>query len=352
MRAWQVMLPLFLVLACAGLALAGDPLVPIPVPGIPIEGIVVENGGWHMQGTSDNWSWLPPDIATADPSPGGRYLVHNSVWDGDLCRSDVDGSNRVSLTASIGGTNCLGRWSPDSSLIVFQRSPILGSSDPNAPQACHGPFRVWLVNADGSSLQELAGPLPGGSASPSVSPDGYTIAYKGAGGVTLISTDGTDRRLITGAGHPITGASHPAWNRDGSALAVENYVPGTVSGLPGFWRQIVTIDPFGNNPRVVYQRFLASDLADSMMYWAGPAGPVWSPRGAGSPSWAWASLGLRSTTSTCPGPGGDCVRRWALWWAPDRALPGERGRAVPAYPSDQRRLLRALDELERAEHGY
>jgi Tol biopolymer transport system component len=225
-----------------------------------------------MSGVSDRWGWLPPDIGDADPSPDGRYFVHNSNWDVDLYRSDVDGSNRTDLTATIGGTNCEGRWSPDGSQIVFMHSSVVGSSDPSAPRPCDGPFEVWAVSADGAVLQQLVGPDQGGAVSPSFSPDGYCISYTGVQGVTLINTDGTDRRVISIG-------SHPAWSRDGSALAVENSVPDTVGGVSGVWRQIVTIDPLGNNPRVVYQHFVAGNLPEFMSYWVGPAYPTWSPRG-------------------------------------------------------------------------
>ena len=106
---------------------------PQPVPGISIEGVLVNWTGYYMEGTSENWAWLPPYVQMADVSPDGEWLAHNSYRDtawpttGDIYVSqitDMTGATWVALTESIGGTNCMARWSPDGSQIVFQHSDI------------------------------------------------------------------------------------------------------------------------------------------------------------------------------------------------------------------------------------
>jgi len=281
-------------LACLVLAAwtTGTVAQPNPVPGIPIEGVLVQ-GGWYMEGVSDNWGWLPPSIGEADVSPDGGYWVHNHPilhqWPdvGDLYRSDFDGSNPINLTPALGGTNCLAHWSPDGSEIVFQHSwvPYWGYEDGDGVHYPCEAWEVWLVDADGLSDPE---PLrdTGAEGQPilagyyaSFAPNGYSIVYVAPDGATLIDTDGTDKRTIMGPGHTVGWGSHPTWKRDGSGLVCTTSEP-DFQGEWGVWRQVTTVDADGENPQVIFERFMPDSVTDgNMNFWGGPAYPRYSPSG-------------------------------------------------------------------------
>jgi len=287
MRAVTVVVVVTMVL---GLGVTGVLAQPNPVPGIPIEGVLVQ-GGWYMAGISDNWDWLPPGMGEADVSPDGAYWVHNSwilhTWPemGDIYRSDFDGSNLINLTPTLGGTNCLAHWSPDGSQIAFQHSwvPYYGY-DGHLP--CEA-WEVWLVDADGLSdpeplrdMEAVGQPIIAGYY-PSFSPNGYCILYIALGqGATLIDTDGTDKRTIMGPGHTVEWGSHPSWKRDGSGVVCITAEPDFQGGEWGVRRQVTTVDAEGENPQVIFERFMPDSVTDpNMNFWAGPSYPMYSPSG-------------------------------------------------------------------------
>jgi len=261
---------------------------PQPVPGIPIEGVLVNWGGYYMEGASENWAWLPPYVQMADVSPDGDWLVHNSYRDtswpttGDIYVSQIDdmtGATWLDLSESIGGTNCIARWSPDGSHIVFQHSDIPTWVD-GGPYPCDE-WEVWTVKPDGSDLSPLVSTAMGGGAYPSFSPNGYRIVYEGQySTINLIDIDGSDQETIVGPGYPLNWGGKPAWSPNGLKLALEYGEPGEVASSPGSWRQILTIDSDGSNPQLVVERFRPDDIVDeNMHYWSGPASARWSPLG-------------------------------------------------------------------------
>jgi len=66
----------------------------------------------------------------------------------------------------------------------------------------------WIYVADSIGVRRLA---PGDE--PAWSPDGTTIAYQSPDGISLMSADGTDNRIIR------RGGTQPAWSPDGTQIA-------------------------------------------------------------------------------------------------------------------------------------
>jgi TolB protein len=152
-------------------------------------------------------------------SPDGRQiaLASNGIW-----VMNADGSEHRRLTRRNGSDGRAGVsgdrrgglfWSPDGRKLAFL-------SDAGCGQGCH---HLYVVNADGSDLQDLTprvGGGPGrGGVDPAWSPDGRRIAYVrlDSPGVYIVDPDGRGRRRLTrGSTWRYTA---PAWSPDGRKLA-------------------------------------------------------------------------------------------------------------------------------------
>lgn len=164
-----------------------------------------------------------PDPGLADAGGGGDANVPDaarpclpevaflSERDGsrDVYRSDLEGTQQISLTGNI-GRNLEFVWSPDGSRIVVMRD-----------------FELWVVNADGSNLLQITDGVSGGllSLSPTWSPDGDEIAFvRTTGEITPVSdiwkiaaTGGIPNRLTHAVGDLQNFA--PSWSPDGTRIA-------------------------------------------------------------------------------------------------------------------------------------
>jgi Tol biopolymer transport system component len=144
---------------------------------------------------------------------GGRiaYVCGNF----ELCVMNADGSGAGRLTTSHwpDSWDYVSRpsWSPDGTKIAFAIS-----GDGNS--------RIFVINADGSGLRELAG-TSGNDENPAWSPNGTTLAfdsYRGGGNssIYVMSADGLQPvRLTSGK----TDDMDPAWSPDGSRLVYDSY---------------------------------------------------------------------------------------------------------------------------------
>jgi TolB protein len=114
-----------------------------------------------------------------DYSPDGRQIVF--VRDRQLTEAggssdlsaifvvNVDGSDLLRLTAWNNGLTGTPSWSPDGKTIVFRGSSAYGASD--------APAQLFLIRPDGSHLRQLTFKTNANSFWPSWSPDGKRIVF-------------------------------------------------------------------------------------------------------------------------------------------------------------------------------
>jgi TolB protein len=250
------------------------------------------------------------------------------VTDNGLEVMDADGGER-SLLADLAEIAALATerqlnataWSPDGSMIAFEVTAFVPDQSllgKNADTSIDG---IWLVNADGSSLRQLA--KGAGEDSCLVwSPDSQRIAFVsyGNGGkwdVWVSRVDGSDLRQLTASNEL---EFDMAWSPDGSKLAFASHGwPGETG--PG----ILVMDVDGANK---------TQLTEGS---GRPGDPVWSPDGSllafssakyGGDIWIVNADGTGKTrltkTSTSRASswftcGGTLIRYREPQWSPDGA---------------------------------
>jgi Tol biopolymer transport system component len=193
----------------------------------------------ELTGPSAAGGAIPPIAWSPD---GSRIAFARSI--GPLRRStnslvvmDADGTDEVLLVqvelVDLGPL----AWSPDGSQIAFMRSGTMWPSE----QWAGG---MWVVNRDGSDLQQIA-TWPGGPTEVKAvfdgpfawSPDGGWIATLGEphGGIKLVAAEGSEERVIGGPG-PADDSSinHFAWSPDGSQLVFSDG-GGAIAESPPTW---------------------------------------------------------------------------------------------------------------------
>jgi WD40 repeat protein len=183
-------------------------------------------------------SFCAPGVAW---SPNGRDIAVSNG--GHLLLWSADGGRSKPIATLPAADAEMPSWSPDSNRLVF---------------VVVGPNRRWaidVVNADGSHLTTLVGPLPDDWVllSPAWSPDGSQIAYLEGSllhcpgpsipagpcypgfpwhswSVMLIHPDGSNPTRLLAAGSTIGGNPGLGWSPDGTSLALN--IPGPTSGVP------------------------------------------------------------------------------------------------------------------------
>lgn len=145
-------------------------------------------------------------------SPDGQRIIFAAAPDEDgvfnLYVMNADGSD-PQLLIERGGQP---RWSPDGSRIVFVR--WFSENEQN----------LWLVNADGTEEY----PLTEGQVvnyNPDWSPDGSRIAFEsfrdGNAEIYVVNTDGSDLQNLSNS--PDTWDGTPAWSPDGETIAFASH---------------------------------------------------------------------------------------------------------------------------------
>lgn len=136
-----------------------------------------------------------PDIATVNPDGSAlQLLTHNAPG---MCPCDLDPT-----------------WSPDGGQVAFARLEKNG-----------GPFRIWVINADGTNAHPVSpGPSDQG---PAWSPGGGQLVYTSKAGtgnnqLAVINVDGSGFHLIGPAG---IGTGSPSWSPDNASIAFNHSGP-------------------------------------------------------------------------------------------------------------------------------
>ena len=247
-------------------------------PPIPIKGRLLVNGwgllgdySYVIEGSSDTVTQAPLAFGDAELSPVDEQVVFNivdswpPVW-GNICRSGLDGSGLVDITAlaGLGGVNCLPDWSADGSRIAFQHAdPAPGQ------QPCNAGWSVWVVEPDGSGLIQT---MPPAATVASWAPDGYSLicGVSGVGPVT-VDVDGTGMQSLP----EVAGTAD--MSPDGQKIASSSSVRGTVDSQPGTWRRLILTDGDGSNAETLVEHFLPDSLGLGDAWWVGPLYPEFSP---------------------------------------------------------------------------
>ncbi|HZE94008.1 MAG TPA: Ig-like domain-containing protein [Gemmatimonadales bacterium] len=161
-------------------------------------------------------SKLTSDTSSAsDPafSPDGSRIAYVSQRDGNaeiyVMNADGTGAARVTNDPQPDGRPA---FTPDGQAIVFHSS----RAAPPAPPAPAGKQQIWAVNLDGTGLTQLT--RDSVNASPTVSPDGQTIAYVSSrnkdSDIWLMGRDGSNQRQFTRS--PQQRETEPHFLRDGT----------------------------------------------------------------------------------------------------------------------------------------
>ena len=127
-------------------------------------------------------------------SPDGNKIAFVSTRNGHLgiWLMNIDGSNPIELMDGIGGTEP--KFSPDGTKIVFCGNGGSG-----------GDSEIWIMNADGTSRDNVSDEVNSDDVSPAFSPDGTKIVYfrdpHGPGAttpeITVMNIDGSNKVAVT-----------------------------------------------------------------------------------------------------------------------------------------------------------
>jgi len=140
---------------------------------------------------------------------GGASIAFESTRDiagGDIYTMNPDGTTQTRITNSR-ATKCCAVWSPDHSKIVFA-------------DTISGNVQIFVMDANGSNLQQLTTFLPGTNALPSAwSPDGTKILFiRGSPQKVWVmnANGGSPTQLTFGASQDL----HPRFSPDGSTIVL------------------------------------------------------------------------------------------------------------------------------------
>ncbi len=149
---------------------------------------------------------------------GGKIVFVSAAGPGQTSVNviDADGTDQTTIVPATGGYYFAPAWSPDGSqmLVVEQYAPGPGTYA----------FRLWLMNADGIGMAELA---PGRQfAFGSWSPDGTRIVTSSEppSQLFVMNADGSDITQISSEASNV----QPVWSHDGSAIAFARLDPVTL----------------------------------------------------------------------------------------------------------------------------
>lgn len=134
-------------------------------------------------------------------SPDGSKIAFHTCT--DISIIDADGTNPTAVpnTSSFG----LGEWSPDGQWLVGARW-------------VDGDYDIWKIRPNGSDLTQLTD-IPGDQLSPTISPDGTTIAFEDRETTdSEIKAVGIDGGTVTNLTQTAGKDFDPSWSPDGTKI--------------------------------------------------------------------------------------------------------------------------------------
>lgn len=146
-------------------------------------------------------------------SPDGTKIAYDGSADGLIWVVSADGSFLSKLTQGSSPT-----WSPDGTKIAFAR---IDSSTNTAG--------LYLMNADGSNVQQLTSFNQPTLRDLAWSPDGKRIAFSLGGVLQMMNADGSNLHLL---GNAVVG-DNPAWSPDSSEIAFQGADGLSIIGADG-----------------------------------------------------------------------------------------------------------------------
>ncbi len=185
---------------------------------------------------------------------GNGVIVYSEVRNAgqQLWSVHPDGTGAKQLTTGDGFSDTSPSVSPDGRTIAFTRTDQLGSA-------------IFTIGIEGDGLTRLAG-AP--ATDPAWSPDGTQLAFAGSPGgpygIYVMGADGANPRLVPGTNE--LSVAHPAWSPDGTSIVFE-----ATAGAPeaGATWDIYSAPVEGSGLKDLSQTPNASEIT-----------PAWSPDGS------------------------------------------------------------------------
>jgi Tol biopolymer transport system component len=180
------------------------------------------------------------DSQAAFPGQAGRIAFSVNAPGPDIETVNPDGSDPQLLTHNPSTCPCDldPTWSPGGDQIAFTRLDKNG-----------GPFRIWVMSADGANPHPVS---PGPSdQQPAWSPDGRQLVYTSKAGtgddqLAVINVDGSGLHLIGPRG---IGTGNAAWSPDSSSIAFNHSGPNGSLDLFAIRPDGSGLRDLTNNPR-------------------------------------------------------------------------------------------------------
>ena len=179
--------------------------------------ITLTNDIADMQGNHLENEYISNFTTGPDSAVGGKIVFYSEDVTNGLFTIDSDGNNLIQLTdRNMAGWDGDADWSPDGTKIVFARS-FWGTN----------PLRVdlFIMNSDGTYLENLTNTPSIQEGSPSFSPDGSKIAFitnrDGNDEIYIMNVNGTD--LVNLTNTPNLNEIDLDWSPDGNKIVFRIY---------------------------------------------------------------------------------------------------------------------------------
>jgi Tol biopolymer transport system component len=220
----------------------------------------------------ENPDWSPDGSKLAvnklGPSPGGTGPMPGR----DIWLLGPDGGNATRLTSDPAFNDSEPKWSPNGTMIAFNRATVSGEGSD-----------IWMMAADGTEIGAVTTTTDRWERLVGWSPDSTKLLFESTSEhattmtqrIEVIDTDGGDRvTLFEHVGEPLEGwRQSPAWSPDGSRIAFCR-LRGVVARTAGGPAEVGTTDIWVMNANGTGQVNLTNTATPS------ECRPQWSPDGS------------------------------------------------------------------------